>query len=220
MTHAALSIGNNCHTGSQLGSSASHRGKASRACRRQFAYKHTTSLQSPGNDATDVAGALKRLGFDVLGGKALLNLDRVGMGRAIRRFTKSLRDAEIGLFYYSGHGIQVAGRNYVVRTDGQLEDEADVEFGMFALESIIKTMERGPKTNLVFLDACRDNPLGKGLTKSLGIAKGFVPESAGTGTLIAFATEPGKIALDGQQAPQLAVTCSLSLPVVSLIPHL
>ena len=163
-----------------------------------FSYKHTTSLRSPGNDATDVAGALKRLGFDVLGGEALLNLDRVEMGRAIRRFTKALRHAEIGLFYYSGHGIQVSGRNYVVPTDGQLEDESDVEFGMFALESIIKTMERGPNTNLVFLDACRDNPLGKGLTKSLGISKGFVPESAGTGTLIAFATEPGKIALDGK----------------------
>ena len=102
-----------------------------------FNYKHTTSLQSPGNDATDVAGALKRLGFDVVGGEALLNVDRVGMGRAIRNFAKALRNAEVGLFYYSGHGIQVAGRNYVVPTDGQLEDESDVEFGMFALESII-----------------------------------------------------------------------------------
>jgi uncharacterized caspase-like protein len=131
------------------------------------AYTQAASLANPGNDASDMAEALKSVG--------------------------------------AGHGLQVGQRNYLIPVDAQLQSERDLEFETVALDFVMRQMEidREGKTNLVFLDACRDNPLARSLarsmgTRSVGIGKGLAEVQAGVGTFVAYATKPGDVALDGQ----------------------
>ena len=84
------------------------------------AYKHAAALRNPGNDANDVAEILKKLGFDVLLG---LDLDQQGFARAIGQFARTLDDADVALFFYAGHGLQMNEKNYLVSVNAKLEDE-------------------------------------------------------------------------------------------------
>lgn len=163
------------------------------------AYQHTGALTNPMNDATDIAAALKKLGFSVLEGQ---DLDKAGMDRTIRQFARELDGAHVGLFFYAGHGLQVEGQNYLVPVDAKLEHPSGLDFEMVRVDIIHKTMERATKTNLIFLDACRDNPLSRNLSRALGtrsaaIGKGLAPVESGEGTLISFSTQPGNVAIDG-----------------------
>lgn len=162
-------------------------------------YTSTTPLRTPVNDATDVATALERLGFDVVRG---IDLDYDGMRDKIRVFSERLSGASVGLFYYAGHGLQVSGKNYLIPVDAKLKAASDLDFGAIDVDLVLRNMERETPTNIVFLDACRDNPLAANLTKAMGtrsgaINRGLAPVEAGVGTLIAFATQPGNVALDG-----------------------
>ena len=109
----------------------------------------------------------------------------------------------MALFYYAGHGLQLDGNNYLVPVDAQLDDRADLDFGTIKLEAVLRQMTRNRSANLVFLDACRDNPLTKTLARSMAsgrsanFGRGLARVEAGVGTLIAYATQPGNIALDG-----------------------
>ena len=85
------------------------------------AYQNTTPLTNPGNDAADMAAALKRLGFEVVDGR---DLDKRTMERLIRQFAIKLAGADVALFFYAGHGLQVGGQNYLVPTDARLTGEA------------------------------------------------------------------------------------------------
>jgi hypothetical protein len=163
------------------------------------AYLNTTPLNNPSNDAQDVAGALKRLGFDVVEGR---DLDKRSMERLIRQYGTKLAGADVALFYYAGHGLQVGGQNFLVPTDARLASEGDVDFEGLPLNLVIKQMEREAKTSLVILDACRDNPLARNLARTMGtrstsIGQGLAEVRTGVGTLIAFSTQPGYVALDG-----------------------
>lgn len=163
-------------------------------------YKETAQLKNTLNDAEDVSAALTRLGFDVLKGT---NLDKRGMERLIRDFEKKLAGAEVALFFYAGHGLQIGGRNYLVPTDARLSTEGDVDFESLPLSLVLKRMEREARTSLVLLDACRDNPLARNLARSMGtrsanVGKGLAEVRTGVGTLIAFSTQPGNVALDGE----------------------
>jgi uncharacterized caspase-like protein len=162
-------------------------------------YTSTTPLRTPVNDATDVASALDRLGFEVIRG---LDLDNVGMREKVRLFSERLSAADVGLFYYGGHGIQVSGKNYLVPIDAKLNAASDLDFVAMDLDLVLRNMERETSTNIVFLDACRDNPLVANLAQSMGtrssaISRGLARVESGVGTLIAFATQPGNVALDG-----------------------
>jgi uncharacterized caspase-like protein len=162
-------------------------------------YTNTTPLRTPLNDATDMASALDRLGFDVVRG---FDLDYVGMREKIKLFSERLSGADVGLFYYGGHGIQVSGKNYLVPIDAKLNGASDLDFVAMDLDLVLRNMERETPTNIVFLDACRDNPLVGNLAKSMGtrsstITRGLARVESGVGTLIAFATQPGNVALDG-----------------------
>jgi len=124
------------------------------------------------------------------------------MERVIREFAKTLQSAEAGLFFYAGHGLQVRGKNYLVPVEARLDDEVDLEFEAIELDSVLRIMERSTKTNLIFLDACRDNPLARNLARSMGtrsvaIGRGLARIETGVGTLIAYSTQPGNVALDG-----------------------
>ncbi len=167
------------------------------------AYQHATALANPANDASDVGAALKELGFEVILG---LDLDKRAFDARVREFSRALPDADTGVFYYAGHGLQVVGRNYLVPIDAQLQSERDLDFEANALDFILKQMEldRDGKTSIVFLDACRDNPLAGNLarsmgTRSAGVGRGLAQVQAGVGTFVAYSTQPGNVALDGQE---------------------
>ena len=87
------------------------------------------------------------------------------MGSAVRRFSSRLKGAKVGLFYYAGHGLQVDGRNYLMPVYAHLVDEADLHFEAVPLSLVLTQLERRPRTSLVFLDACRDNPLAHNLVR-------------------------------------------------------
>ena len=163
------------------------------------AYQHTARLKNSTNDANDIAAALKRLRFEVLEG---VDLDKRSMERTIRQFGLKVAGAEIALFYYAGHGLQVGGQNYLLPTDARLSSEGDVDFEAVPLHLVLKQMEREAKTSLVLLDACRDNPLARNLARAMGtrsgqIAQGLAEVKVGVGTLIGFSTQPGNVSLDG-----------------------
>jgi hypothetical protein len=111
----------------------------------------------------------------------------------------------VGILFYAGHGQQVGLRNYLVPIDARLQSERDLDFEAVSLDLIMKQMEieREGKINILFLDACRDNPLARGLartmgTRSVSVGKGLAEVQAGVGTFVAFATKPGDVALDGE----------------------
>lgn len=165
------------------------------------AYSHAGPLANPANDANDIAKALGDMGFEVLVG---LDLDKRSFDGKVREFSRTLADADTGLLFYAGHGLQVAGRNYLVPVDAQLGSERDLDFEAVSLDFVLKQMEleREGKTNIVFLDACRDNPLARNLARSMGtrsasIGRGLAQVQTGVGTFIAYSTQPGNVALDG-----------------------
>jgi hypothetical protein len=163
------------------------------------AYQNTSELRNPSNDASDVAAALTRLGFRVTDGR---DLDKRAMERTIRQFGLALEGADIALFFYAGHGIQVGGQNHLIPVDARLASEGDVDFETLPLSLVLKQMEREAKTSLVLLDACRDNPLARNLARSMGtraitIGTGLAEVKTGIGTLIGFSTQPGNVAADG-----------------------
>ncbi|SDG12761.1 caspase family protein [Phytopseudomonas seleniipraecipitans] len=152
-------------------------------------------LDNPCNDAQDVASVLRQFGFLVLERKDATNAD---MGRALRDFREELYNADLGLFFFAGHGLQIDGKNYLLATDTCANDELDVEYSSMSLDKVIDSMEKsGTSTNLVVLDACRINPWEKRWHRSTGTA-GLAPVYVPRGTLIAFATSPGQTAADGK----------------------
>lgn len=167
------------------------------------AYMNAPTLRNPGNDARDVTEALTKLGFEVQFG---LDLDQSGFARAIDGFARALEGADVGLLFYAGHGLQMNEKNYLVSTNAQLNSEFLLPSETIELTAIVRLMESKVPVNLVFLDACRNNPLADNLRQSLATTKraaalgrGLAPiEPSGHDTLIAFAAAPGQEAGDGR----------------------
>ncbi|MBI3433937.1 MAG: caspase family protein [Proteobacteria bacterium] len=162
-------------------------------------YKFASPLDNPANDAQAMARALRGLDFDVT---LALNVDKAAFEQRIRDFANSLTGANAAVFFYAGHGLQVDGRNYMVPVDAQVADEADLPFALVAVDIVLHRLAHHRITNIVFLDACRDNPLGEKLAGALGarskaVGQGLASLHAGVGTLISFSTQPGNVALDG-----------------------
>jgi hypothetical protein len=166
------------------------------------AYVNAGTLANPVNDASDTAQVLKKFGFEVILG---LNLPRPAFEDKIRAFSRALADADTAVLFYAGHGLQVAGHNYLIPVDAALGSERDLDFETISLDFALRQMEVGRegKTNIVFLDACRDNPLGRNLARSMGtrgvsVGSGLAEVQTGVGTFIAYSTQPGNVALDGK----------------------
>ena len=167
------------------------------------AYDNTSQLANPPNDAADMANALTGLGFDVV---KVINGQKLEMERALRAFAKALDAADVALFFYAGHGLQVDGRNYMVPTNAAIESEQDLLFEAVDLGLPVNLMETsGARVNLVILDACRNNPLARSLARSIRasgratpVGNGLAEIAGAAGTLIAFATKPGATAADGE----------------------
>jgi uncharacterized caspase-like protein len=165
-------------------------------------YAHSPTLSNPVNDATDVAEVLKSLGFDVFLG---LDLDKRAFDLKVREFSRALTEADTAVFFYAGHGLQVSSQNYLVPVDAAVEREPDLDFEGVRLDLVLKHMElqREGKTNIVFLDACRDNPFTENLARTMGtravsVGRGLAQVQAGVGTFIAYSTQPGNVASDGE----------------------
>jgi uncharacterized caspase-like protein len=143
-----------------------------------------------------MAETLRSLGFKLIGGGPQIDLDKGGLDQAVQSFGRGLQGADVGLFYYAGHGVQVHGANYLVPVNANPTREADVDFQMTDITLVMRQMEAsGTKLNLVILDACRNNPFGgRGLRATAG---GLAQMQAPEGTLISYATQPGNVAQDG-----------------------
>lgn len=155
------------------------------------AYKDAP-LKNAANDASDMAQALRELGFKV---NLKTNAGQRQMKDAIRDFGQQLTKGGVGLFYYAGHGVQYKGRNFLVPIGASIEREAHVEDETVDAAFVLAQMEEARnRVNLVILDACRNNPFSRGFRS---VARGLAQMDAAQGTLVAFATAPGSVAADG-----------------------
>src|SRR5262245_13316827 len=164
------------------------------------AYQYTLKLANPKNDAVDIAAVLGKHGFQVIVG---FDLDKLAFDRKVGDFARALKAADAGVFFYAGHGMQVAGLNYLVPIDAKAEEAATLDLEMVRVDTVRGIMERQTSTNVLFLDACRDNPLKRSLALSMGtrsfeVGRGLARVQSGVGTLISFSTEPDNVALDGK----------------------
>lgn len=157
-------------------------------------------LKNPSNDARDIAAALQENGFSKVTVK--LDADLRTMREAISQFGEDLRKAgkdAVGLFYYAGHGVEEAGRNYLIPIGTRVTSPRDLEFDAVDAQRILAYMEdAGNAVNIVVLDACRDNPFPQ-LNRFRSVGKsGLAQMAAPTGSFIAFAAAPGQKASDGE----------------------
>ena len=160
------------------------------------AYVNVPRLTNPANDARLMADTLRSLGFTLVGGGAQLDLDKAHFDNAVQDFGNQLQGADVGLFYYAGHGLQVRGANYLVPVGANPTREADIDFQMLDSNLVLRQMESaGTKLNLVILDACRNNPFSGRSLRSTN--SGLAQMRASEGTVISFATQPGNVAQDG-----------------------
>ncbi|PLP58174.1 peptidase c14 caspase catalytic subunit p20 [Mesorhizobium loti] len=163
-------------------------------------YQHAAALPNPVRDAQAMAERLRTLGFEVVSG---FDLTKQRTQTTVAQFAKQVRGADVALFFYAGHGLQVSGKNYLLPVDAALEDETSLDFEAVSIDFVLRQMSRETSIRLVFLDACRDNPLAEILAKTAGVkgaSSGLaeIPiENGGAGTLVAFAASPNQLALDG-----------------------
>jgi uncharacterized caspase-like protein len=172
-------------------------------------YAYVKPLPNPTNDARAMAKSLREIGFVVTEGT---DLDRDGMQATIRDFLREAVRAQVAVVYYAGHGVQIDGRNYLVPVDVQLRPGSGVTEAMMDMDTILAGLDDQVRTNILILDACRNNPMAPkvasaGPTRDIAAGSGLAAPSTlgtgatrGAGTLIAFATAPGQVALDGEGA--------------------
>ena len=163
-------------------------------------YQHAVPLTNPVRDAQAMAERLKKLDFEVVSG---FDQTKSQTQATIAQFAKQVRGADIALFFYAGHGLQASGKNYLLPVDAALEDETSLDFEAVSVDFVLRQMSRETSIRLVFLDACRDNPLAEVLAKTAGVSGASsglaeIPiENGGAGTLVAFAASPNQLAYDG-----------------------
>ena len=156
------------------------------------AYTSAPPLKNPPNDARDMAATLRALGFDVTSG---INANQRDMKRLIREFGQKLKAGGSGLFYYAGHGVQSKGRNYLIPVDADIQSEVEAEDAGVDVSLVLGYMDDAQNgLNIVILDACRNNPFARSFRSA---SNGLAQVDAPTGTLIAYATAPGRVASDG-----------------------
>ena len=174
-------------------------------------------LKNPTSDAQMVADTLTGLGFEVA---LVTDADQKAMKRAIREFGQKLRATGpngIGLFYYAGHGVQVDGENFLLPVGAEIQAEGDVELEAVSASSILSQMQfAGNAVNLVFLDACRNNPLTRSFRSG---SRGLARVDAPRGSFVGYSTAPGDVSVDGESSNSpyaLALVEELNTPGISI----
>jgi uncharacterized caspase-like protein len=153
-------------------------------------------LKNPVNDSNDMARSLRSVGFDVI---EVNNATLVQMREATRRFADKLSNSDVGLVYYSGHGVEVRGKNYLIPVNADIKREYEVVDQAFDASQFLEMMDniRGPnnkRVNILIVDACRNNELERSWRST---TNGLARMDAPGGTFISFATAPGRVAADG-----------------------
>ncbi|MBN8920408.1 MAG: caspase family protein, partial [Rhizobiales bacterium] len=165
-------------------------------------YKNTAlALPNPRNDASDVSEALRKLDFEVV---EAINVDKRGFEMALARFARAAVDADSALFFYAGHAMQYQGRNYLMPTDAELEDEISLRYQMVAIDDVRAALDRVNGVKIMILDACRNNPLAEriarqsnGFTRAVGATRGLARIDKTQGMVVAYATAAEEVAADG-----------------------
>jgi len=166
-------------------------------------YQSVASLPNPSRDAEDLARTLKALGFTVT---TAIDVDQESMRKAVMRFGKDLDEAGpdvVGFFYYAGHAVQVKGANYLIPTDASIANETQLTQQGVHLAEIAQQMKNSNiSASFMVIDACRNNPFDGNVTIPVGLAQVRAPR----GSIVAYSTEPGAVALDGdgQNSPYTA----------------
>lgn len=181
-------------------------GEAAQAAKRvalvigNSAYEAVAPLNNTENDARAIAGKLRDLGFEVVEG---LSLDRLGMEDALDEFGRKAQGAEMAVAFYAGHGIQVAGQNYLIPVDAKLDEERDLR-RLITLDDVMADASLAKEVGIVILDSCRDNPFSASLKNSMGatrsaaVGRGLAKvDDTPAQTLVAFATRADAVASDG-----------------------
>ncbi|MHA1554857.1 MAG: caspase family protein [Alphaproteobacteria bacterium] len=165
------------------------------------AYQATTELPNPQRDAAAIAVALEGLGFEVI---LSIDADRRASIRAIDDFSQLSAGADLAIFFFAGHGVQIGGRNFLLPTDVVADSERALRYSSIDAQEVIAEMERNANVSIAILDACRDNPLvdlvtrSAGRTRSASVARGLGRmRLSGRGALVAFAAAAGDTAADG-----------------------
>lgn len=158
-------------------------------------YGYGGTLLNPVNDAESMESKLEELGFTVLIKK---NSDLIELKHAVDDFGKKLKNFDVGLFYFAGHGIQVNGYNYLIPVEADIVSEEVVDESCLKVDRVLSHMEKGAsKVNIVILDACRNNPFERSWGRGQ-LGRGLALMDAPKGSLIGYATAPGKTASDGR----------------------
>ena len=158
-------------------------------------YAHATRLVNPPNDVTRMAEVLRGLGFDDV--QVLTDLDEDALEDALLDFGDKARGADTALLFYSGHGMEFGGRNYLIPTDAELRRPGSERTEAVSLEVALDSVAHASRLSVVILDACRDSPPGG--ARSQG--RGFAPvRFERPGLAVAFSTAPGDVAWDGDGA--------------------
>ncbi len=155
-------------------------------------YTSIAALDNPPHDARDVGDALKALGFDV---DVDVDADKAQMLADITAFAEKAEKADVSLFYYGGHGLQVSQQNYLVPVDAEFHVVDDIQTRTVPLDDVMDALAKAHGLRLVFLDACRNNPVKNLSLPQEGQGLAEVGESAGF--FIAYATKPNFVAYDG-----------------------
>jgi hypothetical protein len=159
-------------------------------------YRSVARLDNPRNDARLMAQTLARLGFSIVGGGPQLNLEKPAFDKSVQEFGREIIGADVALFYYSGHGLQVQGVNWLVPVDANPTRLQDLDFQMISADLVLRQMrDARTRLNIMILDACRNNPFGSRGLRAVG--GGLAQMTAPEGTLISYATQPGSVAQDG-----------------------
>src|ERR1700756_336411 len=168
------------------------------------AYQNAPALINPKNDAQDIAKSLRELGFSTI---VATDLDRAGMDDVLDRFSRTVGGAEIALVYYSGHGMQFAGKNYLLPVDARLVNADDVNrFRLVPVDDVVDVLQGAPGARIIILDACRNNPVEDDLKRRLAslpganrdafLTRGF-SRVAANGLIVAYSTQANDVASDG-----------------------
>ncbi len=181
------------------------------------AYEYGGELPNPINDAFAMKRSLTEVGFDV---QEYYNLSQGDLKKAIDEFGLKLKNYDVGLFFYAGHGIQANGRNYLIPVDADLLSELQAEYDCVLADRVLSHMDAsGADVNIVILDACRNNPFERSWKRSVA-GNGLAVMNAPTGTLIAYATAPGSTASDGSgmNSPYTeAILESMQIPNITVL---
>lgn len=176
-------------------------------------YKHTVKLPNARNDADSMSRMLRAEGFKVISGT---DLSKQTMGERFSDFAAAAADAEVAMFFYSGHAIQIAGRNLMIPVDADIKSEILARTQTLDVDEMMAMTMSSAKAKIVLLDACRDNPFEDAIKRSLGPSRSISVGSKGLaemrpteGSLVVYATSPGQTAFDGKGGQNSPFTSAL-----------